>query len=483
MNSKYGRAICLIYFCFIDNESKQKRSIIKRSRHSGLLERVVDDLGIDYRQNDSIVEHATIMSVDLLIRYFLKERLPDEQYKPWVLPINYLSLATETSRKASKIQLGQINADVDALGFIHDCYIRRYENYDHENENNDNKLGCKKENPYKGFSAILSSQKCKSRLYLPNDPELLIDIKLFLELLSDEIERSSISLQNIEDHRDAIFYRLMAINLIEMTASYQKEAPDEAALSLKKDDLNNLFSHLVAGSILTSDILISLQALIDALLFPPLFKEPTSLCSRKKYIDWVVKKTKERCSAIKAMNFNKRIETLSSKHGVSFSRYIADRACSKHKEKFWFIRMKEDSINNDLHYFFVLTALSLLPVDTSFRVILNRATSAISSNNYRSYADKNTVKLNIDIDKELRGLIEKICQRESILVREFMTDLILNELEDNYPNEYKTMFTPSKLKGPSSSASSLLMDKRYKKSNKKSSEGTDEADALMDDFS
>lgn len=167
------------------------------------------------------------------------------------------------------------------------------------------------------------------------------------------------------------------------------------------------------------------------------------------------------------MNFNKRIETLSSKHGVSFSRYIADRACSKYKEKFWFIRMKEDTINNNLHYLFVLTALSLLPVDTSFRVILNRATSAISSNNYRSYADKNTVKLNIDIDKELRDLIKKICQKESILVREFMTDLILNELEDNYPNEYKTMFTQSRLKGPSSSASSLLMAKRYKKSNKK----------------
>lgn len=66
--------------------------------------------------------------------------------------------------------------------------------------------------------------------------------------------------------------------------------------------------------------------------------------------------------------------------------------------------MQDGAIKSGQHYDFVITALSLLPAKTDFRAILNKAMSYMSTKKHRDATSdsKSTVKLNIDLDEELK---------------------------------------------------------------------------------
>lgn len=220
---------------------------------------------------------------------------------------------------------------------------------------------------------------------------------------------------------------------------------------------------MVAGSLLTSNLLPALQAFIDLLLFPILFENETVLASRKKYIEWVVRETHEEYENIRVLKYQKRIKTLTDKHGEQLTNYIAKNICIKFSGKKWFCKMQDGAIKSGQHYDFVITALSLLPAKTDFRAILNKATSYMSTKKHRDATSdsKSTVKLNIDLDEELKKIIKTICEKEEVSIREFVTEAILNEFEEYYPEQLNTYLDGGKVTKRPRSASSLLRHKVY----------------------
>ncbi|MGE6263159.1 hypothetical protein, partial [Aeromonas media] len=193
------------------------------------------------------------------------------------------------------------------------------------------------------------------------------------------------------------------------------------------------------------------------------FKNETILSSRKKYIEWVVSEAHEEYKSIRVLRYQKRIKTLTDKHGEQLTNYIAKNICIKFSGKNWFCKMQDGAIKSGQHYDFVITALSLLPAKTDFRAILNKATSYMSTKKHRDATSdsKSTVKLNIDLDEELKKIIKTICEKEEINIREFVTEAILNELEEYYPEQLNTYLDCGKVTKRPRSASSLLRKTVY----------------------
>jgi len=469
---KYQRVFNFIYFGFIDNESMTKNPTINVDK----LNKTLNQLGDDYKNHEGLYKHAALMSADLLHRYLLEDVRSYNETRPWILPIDYLNLVAAEKDGNAKLKFTPVekSTDADCISFIHEHYINKHELFEIKKEKLDNEKNPPKDagnnaevitNPYDRFKAILSSA---DRFSVGSDryPEFYQLFELHVRLFEYEIEKSSLYIVDDFNHPDLTLHnRMFAINLIEKASSFKKLYPEEMGLNVKVKGLTEFFCHVVAGSLLTSNLLVVLQALIDLLLFPVLFNNETALESRRKYIEWVMKETKIGYQNIRVPGHQKRIKTLSDKHGEKLTNYIAKNICSKFSEKIWFHKMQDTAIKSGQHYDFVITALSLLPEKTNIRAVLNKATSYISTKKHRDATSdsKSTVKLNIDLDETLKKTIGDICKKEEVSIRKFVTEAILNELEGYYPEEFDAYIDGDKVTRRPPSASALRRAAAYKK--------------------
>ncbi|MGU5845077.1 hypothetical protein ACV1DH_03405 [Aeromonas hydrophila] len=473
---KYQRVFNFICFGFIDNELMNKKPTI----NMGKLNRTLSQLEDTYEKHEGLYKHvelykhAALMSADLLHRYLLEDVRSYKETRPWILPIDYMSLVKAEKYDHVDLKLTQVerSTDVDCMCLIHAAYIQKFdlieaakEKLDNENiplKNAENKSEDAT-HQYDKFKAILS-QKDLVRVDSDRYPEFHKLFELYVKFFKHEIEKNSLYIAGDFNHPDlALHNRILAINLIEKASFFKNHYPEEMGLNVKVKGLTEFFCHVVAGSLLTSNLLPALQAFIDLLLFPILFENETVLASRKKYIEWVVRETHEEYENIRVLKYQKRIKTLTDKHGEQLTNYIAKNICIKFSGKKWFCKMQDGAIKSGQHYDFVITALSLLPAKTDFRAILNKATSYMSTKKHRDATSdsKSTVKLNIDLDEELKKIIKTICEKEEVSIRKFVTEAILNEFEEYYPEQLNTYLDGGKVTKRPRSASSLLRHKVY----------------------
>ncbi|MGL6447355.1 hypothetical protein [Aeromonas veronii] len=448
---KYQRVFNFIYFGFIDNESMTKNPTINVDK----LNRTLNQLGDDYKSHEGLYKHAALMSADLLHRYLLEDVRHYKETRPWILPIDYMSLvvAEKDGNKDLKSHQIQRSTDVDCVCLIHETYIAKCELIEIANHQ------------YDEFKAILSLKELV-RVDSDKYPEFYNLFELYIKFFDHEIEKNSLYILDNFNHPDLTLHnRLLAINLIENLSSFKKIHLEEMGMNVKVKGLTEFFCHVVAGSILTPNLLPALQAFIDLLLFPILFKNENVLASRRQYIEWVVNEVHEECQNIRILRYQKRIKTLADKHGEKLTNYIAKNICIKFSEKNWFRKMQDSAIKSGQHYDFVITALSLLPAKTNFRAVLNKATSYMSTKKHRDATSdsKSTVKLNIDLDEKLKKTIGDICKKEEASIREFVTEAILNELEGYYPEEFDAYIDGDKVTRRPPSASALRRGAAYKK--------------------
>ncbi len=475
---KYQRVFNFIYFGFIDNELMNKKPTIKMES----LNRTLSQLEDAYEKHEGlykyveIYKHAALMSADLLHRYLLEDVKSYKKARPWILPIDYMSLVKAEKDSNVEFKLPQVerSTDVDCICFIHETYIEKCNLLEAakeklDNENIPSKSAENKSedaiNQYNKFKAILS-QKDLVRVDSDRYPEFHKLLELYVNFFQHEIEKSSLYIVDDFNNPELTLHnRLLAINLIEKASFFKNHYPEEMGLNVKIKGLTEFFCHVVAGSLLTSNLLPALQAFIDLLLFPILFKNETALASRKTYIEWVVREAHEEYKCIRVLRYQERIKTLADKHGEQLTNYIAKNICIKFSEKNWFCKMQDSAIKSGQHYDFVITALSLLPAKTNIRAILNKATSYMSTKKHRDATSdsKITVKLNIDLDEKLKRTISDICKKEETSIRKFVTEAILNELEGYYPEEFYAYIDGDKVTRRPPSASALRRAAAYKK--------------------
>lgn len=91
---KYQRVFNFICFGFIDNELMNKKPTI----NMGKLNRTLSQLEDTYEKHEGLYKHvglykhAALMSADLLHRYLLEDVRSYKETRPWILPIDYMSL-------------------------------------------------------------------------------------------------------------------------------------------------------------------------------------------------------------------------------------------------------------------------------------------------------------------------------------------------------------------------------------------------------
>lgn len=468
---KYQRVFNFIYFGFIDNESMTKNPTI----NADILNRTLNQLGDDYKNHEGLYKHAALMSADLLHRYLLENVRSYKETRPWILPIDYMNLVAAEKDGNARLKCTPVekSTDADCISFIHEHYINKYEFFEIKKEKLDNEKNAPKDagynaavitNPYDRFKAILSPADL---VHVDNDkyPEFYKLFELYIKFFEYEVGKNSLHIADDLNYTDNLYYRMVAVNVIEQVSSFKKHYPEEMGLNVKVKGLTEFFCHVVAGSLLTSNLLPALQAFIDLLLFPILFKSEAALESRRKYIEWVMDETKMGYQHIRVFGHQERIKTLTDKHGEQLTNYIAKNICSKFSEKSWFCKMQDSAIKSGQHYDFVITALSLLPAKTNIRAVLNKATSYMSTKKHRDATSdsKSTVKLSIDLDEKLKKTIGDICKKEETSIREFVTEAILNELEGYYPEEFDAYIDGDKVTRRPPSASALRRGAAYKK--------------------
>ncbi|WP_427248848.1 hypothetical protein, partial [Aeromonas media] len=195
---KYQRVFNFIYFGFIDNELMNKKPTI----NMGKLNRTLSKLGDTYEKHEGLYKHAALMSADLLHRYLLENVRYYKETRPWVLPIDYMSLVKAEKDSHAELKLPQVerSTDVDCICFIHEAYIEKCNFLEAAKEKLDNgnippKIAENKSedatHQYEKFKAILS-QKDLVRVDSDRYPELYKLFELYVNFFKHEIEKSSL---------------------------------------------------------------------------------------------------------------------------------------------------------------------------------------------------------------------------------------------------------------------------------------------------